>query len=72
MQKKAIKRRHHDLAASTGNLDSTTSQDVLGLMKVTNQKFGQKRRSIKAMPTAHQCGIQQETTNGFLLFFFLA
>ena len=25
----------------TGNLDSKTSQDVLGLMKVTSQKFGQ-------------------------------
>ncbi|MBS6366983.1 MAG: ATP-binding cassette domain-containing protein [Clostridiales bacterium] len=25
----------------TGNLDSRTSQDVLGLMKVTGQKFGQ-------------------------------
>ena len=25
----------------TGNLDSRTSQDVLGLMKVTSQKFGQ-------------------------------
>ena len=25
----------------TGNLDSKTSQDVLGLMKVTGQKFGQ-------------------------------
>ena len=25
----------------TGNLDSKTSQDVLGLIKVTSQKFGQ-------------------------------
>ena len=25
----------------TGNLDSKTSQDVLGLMKITSQKFGQ-------------------------------
>ena len=25
----------------TGNLDSKTSQDVLGLLKVTGQKFGQ-------------------------------
>ena len=25
----------------TGNLDSATSQDVLGLLKVTGQKFGQ-------------------------------
>ena len=25
----------------TGNLDSRTSQDVLGLLKVTSQKFGQ-------------------------------
>ena len=25
----------------TGNLDSKTSQDVLGLMKVTSQRFGQ-------------------------------
>lgn len=28
-------------AVPTGNLDSRTSQDVLGLLKVTGEKFGQ-------------------------------
>ena len=30
-----------NLTQPTGNLDSRTSQDVLGLLKVTGEKFGQ-------------------------------